>query len=160
MLLKLTRSARFSALLPTLESLADDDVLLSVSAPARIPIEVVKSKSLMLNIHCGRLPEYAGMMPIFWQVYDEKQEIIITVHHMAEKIDEGCLISETKIPVAGTFFELSQNAKAVSARLFVETIKERGRIDPTQSRQNKIFGLKKFPSAADVSKVKQRRKMI
>lgn len=137
-----------------------DDVVLSLSAPSRIPVEQMPSETLKLNFHCGALPEYAGMMPIFWQVNDEKKEITITLHHMAEQIDEGFLISETQLPVVGTFFELSQKAKQVSAHIFAETIKNRNDIKTINMRQHKVEQLRKFPNKQDVAKIKQIIKII
>ena len=137
-----------------------DDVVLSLSAPSRIPVEQMPSETLKLNFHCGALPEYAGMMPIFWQVNDEKKEITITLHHMAEQIDEGFLISETRIPVFGTFFELSQKAKEVSAHIFAETIKNRNDIKTVNKRQHKVKQLRKFPTRQDVAKIKRIIKII
>ena len=147
-------------LVETFGSLKDDDVVLSLSAPSRIPVEVMNSKTLKLNFHCGELPDYAGMMPIFWQVHDGKKDITITLHHMAKDIDEGSIISETKLPVSGTFFELSQKAKEVSAHIFAETLKIRKEIKTTNMRQNKVGQLRKFPSKSDIAKVKLTNNMI
>jgi methionyl-tRNA formyltransferase len=141
-------------------SLNDEDVVLSLSAPERIPVEIMNSKTLKLNFHCGELPTYAGMMPIFWQVHDGKKDIIITLHHMAKDIDEGSIISETKLPVSQTFFKLSQKAKEVSAHIFAKTIMIRKEIKTTNIRQNKVVQLRKFPSKSDVAKVKPKIKMI
>lgn len=49
------------------------------------------------NIHAGKLPEYAGPDPIFWQIRNRAQKVEITVHKMTAQIDAGPVL--TSIPM-------------------------------------------------------------
>ena len=122
-------------MIKVLSQINDNDILLSLSAPCRIPVEVLNNKTLKINIHCGKLPKYAGMMPIFWQMLNGEKKIIITTHHLAKDIDTGMIINETSIAADKTLFELSQQAKRKSAQVFKEIIfnKEAFHINPPQN---------------------------
>jgi methionyl-tRNA formyltransferase len=69
---------------------AEIDVLLSVSAPEIFDTDVLAAPRWgCLNVHTARLPEYRGMMPTFWALYHDDEQVGITVHTMAEEIDRG-----------------------------------------------------------------------
>ena len=141
--------------------IGDGDVLLSLSAPNRIPVEKLKFTGKKLNIHCGKLPEYAGMMPIFWQLNDNLRSITVTLQELGEDIDKGNLISETLIPFNQSLFQTSIDAKCQSAFIIKEYI--------TKLEDNSINSLKKnphtehlrkFPSKEEILCFKQRVKLI
>jgi glycosyltransferase involved in cell wall biosynthesis/folate-dependent phosphoribosylglycinamide formyltransferase PurN len=52
-----------------------------------------------LNLHLSELPKYGGLESIFWALYHGEKEIGVTVHFVAEKIDEGDIVLQEKIPV-------------------------------------------------------------
>jgi len=136
------------------------DVILSLSAPARIAVENIHPECLKVNIHCGELPKYAGMMPIFWQLYNNEQNITITFHHMSMNIDTGSVISKISLPAEGTLFEISIKAKIVSAQHFAEILSQQknepiiNRNLPTPSK------LSKFPDSSHIFSLRKKRKLI
>ena len=93
-------------------------VLLSVSAPHKIPEKVLERIRLGLNVHCGKLPYYAGMMPVFWQYAEKRKGICITLHHLEKEIDQGEIIQELFVPVSGDLLQDMKKVKSVSAILF------------------------------------------
>jgi methionyl-tRNA formyltransferase len=94
------------------------DVLLSVAAPEIFGKEALAATPLALNVHSGRLPEYRGMMPTFWALYNDDEQIVITVHAMAEKVDSGGVLAEYPLRVEPreSAFELAIRAKRVAGR--------------------------------------------
>lgn len=146
---------------PKLREMGDGDILLSVSAPTRIPIELVKAGCLMLNIHCGKLPEYAGMMPVFWQIYEGVKTLEISFHHMSSNIDSGRLIFSVPCPVLGSFFATSEAAKRKSAQEFAKLVNgfEGGLVQDSR-QMRKIDRLRPFPNADKIKELRSRVRMI
>lgn len=52
-----------------------------------------------INLHCGRVPEYRGSPPAFWELYDGADQVGITVHRVTEKLDEGAVLCERAFPL-------------------------------------------------------------
>jgi methionyl-tRNA formyltransferase len=94
------------------------DVLLSVAAPEIFGKEALGAAPLVLNVHSGKLPEYRGMMPTFWALYNGDEQIVVTVHEMAEKVDAGAVVAEFPLRVepGDSAFELAVRAKRVAGR--------------------------------------------
>ena len=96
----------------------DVDVLLSVAAPEIFRSEALRAAPVVLNVHNGRLPDYRGMMPTFWALLEGEEQVVITVHEMADRLDAGAVVAEFEVPVAPTdsAFDVSRNAKAEAGR--------------------------------------------
>lgn len=78
------------------------------SVTSRIPSEILSLASLgWVNTHCGPLPRYGGFDAPFWCLYNREPTLSVTLHYMAEGIDEGPIIAQRSIPV-GTqpYFQL------------------------------------------------------
>jgi methionyl-tRNA formyltransferase len=106
------------------------DVLLSVAAPEIFRPATLTAAPLVLNVHCGKLPQYRGMMPTFWALHRGEQEITITVHTMGEKIDRGDVLAEYPVAIRpeDTAFDLAARAKDVAGR---EVARLLSRLDST-----------------------------
>jgi peptidoglycan/xylan/chitin deacetylase (PgdA/CDA1 family) len=52
-----------------------------------------------INLHKGKVPEYRGMPPGFWEIYDRSATAGITVHFVDDGLDTGDIIAETDIPI-------------------------------------------------------------
>lgn len=142
-----------------LNSINDQDIILSLSAPCRIPVERFPEKIRKFNIHCGKLPEYAGMMPIFWQMLDGKENITITIHDLADEIDTGGIIVESEMMIGHSLFITSVKAKEKSAELFHDLLDSE--VDyVTQIPSIKGVKLTKFPLKNDVQRLKNRMRLI
>ena len=141
-----------------LTDLKEKDILISLSAPCEIPIEWLTRVRTKVNIHCGKFPKYAGMMPIFWQIYDGNNEIFITVHGLEKGIDTGKVFMEKKMQLKNSLFETSRYAKKESAFLLkdflknVESyIKEAKKNDLT----NNAKSYRKFPTKKEIKDFKK-----
>jgi peptidoglycan/xylan/chitin deacetylase (PgdA/CDA1 family) len=51
-----------------------------------------------LNLHKGKLPEYRGMPPAFWELWNGETQIGCTVHYINAGLDKGDIVSQTAIP--------------------------------------------------------------
>ena len=94
------------------------DVLLSVSAPEIFRADALAAAPRVLNVHNGRLPRYRGMMPTFWALHEGDEEVVVTVHEMAERLDAGRVVAEFAMGVepGESAFDVSARAKVVAGR--------------------------------------------
>ena len=66
------------------------DIILVLGFPYKIRKRALETVSLgYFNIHFGKLPEYGGSFPVFWQIYRGEQEAVLTIHKMDESFDAG-----------------------------------------------------------------------
>jgi methionyl-tRNA formyltransferase len=76
------------------------ELLISVACPY-----ILKEKILgipprgCINIHHAPLPRYKGMMPTFWQLFHGEQQLGVTIHYMAAKVDEGDALLQDSLAV-------------------------------------------------------------
>src|SRR5664279_794281 len=76
------------------------DLLVSVACPYILKAKVLKMPCMgCINIHHSKLPKYRGMMPTFWQLFHGEKSVGITVHTMAEKIDDGRALLQEEMMV-------------------------------------------------------------
>jgi methionyl-tRNA formyltransferase len=52
-----------------------------------------------INLHCGKLPDYRGMPPAFWELYHGEPEVGVSVHAITAKLDEGAVFAATTVPL-------------------------------------------------------------
>lgn len=50
-----------------------------------------------INLHKGKLPDYRGMPPAFWELWNDEQEVGCSIHRMAKKLDGGDLLMCTSV---------------------------------------------------------------
>jgi methionyl-tRNA formyltransferase len=101
------------------------DVIVSVAAPEvfRAPL-LAAPRMGCINIHSGRLPQYRGMMPTFWQMRAGEPCATVTIHEMAEKLDAGGVISTLEFPLQprDSLDRVITGTKRAGARLMIETL--------------------------------------
>ena len=51
-----------------------------------------------LNLHKGKLPDYRGMPPAFWELWNGETQLGCTVHHINAGLDKGDIVAQTTIP--------------------------------------------------------------
>ncbi len=52
-----------------------------------------------INVHKGKVPEFRGMPPAFWELYERADTCGVTIHFVNDGLDTGDIIRETEIPV-------------------------------------------------------------
>ena len=76
------------------------DLIVSVSAPQIFQQDLLEAPRLgCINIHNGRLPDYRGMLPNFWQMLNGEAHSITTIHTMVRKLDAGTVVWEEPTPI-------------------------------------------------------------
>ena len=77
------------------------ELLISVACPYILKETVLRiPRRGCINIHHAPLPRYKGMMPTFWQLFHGEQQLGVTIHYMAAKVDEGDALLQESLPVA------------------------------------------------------------
>ena len=70
-----------------------------------------------INLHQGLAPYYRGGPPIFWELFNGEQEVGITVHFVAPKVDAGDIILQKRLPLEYDF------AYGVNFEAFISSFK-------------------------------------
>jgi methionyl-tRNA formyltransferase len=52
-----------------------------------------------LNIHCGKVPEYRGAPPAFWELYNGERQAGVTIHRVNAKVDQGPVLAQEVFPL-------------------------------------------------------------
>ncbi|MEO1245974.1 MAG: formyltransferase family protein [Pseudomonadota bacterium] len=111
------------------------DVIVSVAAPQIFRRELIEAPAEgCINIHNATLPAYKGMLPNFWQMFDGRDSVGVTVHRINEKIDEGEILlqSETKIESGESLDSLIRRTKRSGTGYVLEVLRglESGTLQP------------------------------
>ena len=70
-----------------------------------------------LNLHTGWLPEYRGVKSEFWVSYlGDPQRAGWTLHYMTPKLDEGDIVMQHAVPLAG------ENPAQLRAKLLIDAV--------------------------------------
>ncbi|MFI5445932.1 polysaccharide deacetylase family protein [Polaromonas sp. UC242_47] len=73
------------------------DLGLSLAAP------ILKSSLFQLprlgtvNLHKGKLPDFRGMPPAFWELWTDQPSVGCSVHWVDERLDEGAVLAESNV---------------------------------------------------------------
>lgn len=78
-----------------------------------------------LNIHKGKLPDYRGMPPAFWELWHGEREVGVTVHKVEAGLDTGAILLADTVPVArySTPAGLRVRLDELGVRLIVEAVR-------------------------------------
>jgi len=102
------------------------DLLISMSCPQIIGKAVRKQFSMgCINVHGGPLPRYRGLMPAFWALRFNEKTTAVTVHDLADKLDNGDILMQRRIAISPdeTWDSLVRKSKMTGAEALVETVK-------------------------------------
>ena len=101
------------------------DLVISFSAPCVFKSELLNiPKFGCINLHCSLLPKYAGLLPSFWTLYKKENTLGATVHKMDDKIDNGEILGQVKIPRPSnpSMFNVIIDTKLAGGHLMVSVI--------------------------------------
>jgi methionyl-tRNA formyltransferase len=136
------------------------DVLVSVACPY-----ILKEKLLSLppmgciNIHHAPLPRYKGMMPTFWQMYHGEQQVGVTIHTMAARVDEGSALLQEQLPIVSgeSLDSLIRRTKRHGARCMLKVLQQIAHgtqaAVPTDDATSSYFT---FPTPAEIREFRRR----
>src|SRR5439155_12943529 len=52
-----------------------------------------------INVHKGKVPEYRGLPPGFWELYENQKHAGVTIHFVDDGLDTGDIVGEDCIPI-------------------------------------------------------------
>ncbi len=138
------------------------EMIVSVAAPEIFKSPLLQVASIgCLNIHSGKIPEYRGMMPTFWQMLEGKPFVTVTVHEMVPKLDAGGVVDTFEFPLKerDSLDRVISGTKQEGARLMIRVLERiaasRSMPDATPLDMSKAR-LFKFPQPADVARFRAR----
>jgi peptidoglycan/xylan/chitin deacetylase (PgdA/CDA1 family) len=70
------------------------DLGVSLAAPILRPPLFEVPRLGTINLHKGRVPEYRGMPPAFWELWNDEAEVGCTVHRVAAGLDTGEVVDQ------------------------------------------------------------------
>ncbi|MES2063737.1 MAG: formyltransferase family protein [Bacteroidota bacterium] len=80
------------------QQLNEPDVLFITGYAHKIAIDELSSVPKgIFNIHFGKLPQYRGPSPVFWQLKNGEAQLGLTIHQLSSKLDSGPIIWEQNI---------------------------------------------------------------
>ena len=53
-----------------------------------------------INLHQGKVPEYRGGPPAFWELFNDERKIGVTIHFIDDKLDTGDIILQKEIDIS------------------------------------------------------------
>lgn len=102
------------------------DLIISYSAPQIVKPELLSiPKYGVINVHGALLPEYRGLLPSFWYLYNNEKVGGATVHCMSADIDDGNICKQGSVDISDctSMFELMKKTKLLGGELMVDVIK-------------------------------------
>lgn len=100
------------------------DLGLSIGAPILRPALFGIPALGTINVHLGRVPEFRGAPPGFWELHEGATEIGATVHWMNEGLDTGPVITEALAPIyaADLLADVEARAEELGARVLHDAL--------------------------------------
>lgn len=136
------------------------DLFISVASPIIWKEPLIKIPSMAcINIHNAPLPNYRGMLPNFWQLYNRENKVGITIHRIDIGIDTGPIIEQAIIDLVGvdqSLDSLIRKTKRIGAHTMIDVI-EKFRSDQVEYRKMQGSGsYYSFPKKKDVQEFRKR----
>lgn len=125
----------------------EPDIIITCAYGQLIPVELLEyPKYKAINVHASLLPKLRGGAPIHHAIIDGLEETGITIMYMAEKMDDGDIISQAKLKIEDTdnVGTLSDKLSLLGQRLLKETLPSIFNRKNTRTRQDEskvTFGL-------------------
>jgi len=92
----------------------------------------------ILNLHCGKLPEYRGRAPISRAIMNGDEFVTLSIHLMDKGVDSGDILQETKIKIEDNdnVNSMYEKCSKESASSVIECIKKIEAGNPVFIKQN------------------------
>lgn len=105
--------------------LKDKILIISAHNSYIFPAEVCEKENLtIINLHIAFLPEYRGMNPSTWAIFNQEEYAGATWHTVSSKIDSGGIIVQNQVPIGEdeTAIKLMLRCFREGIRLFEENL--------------------------------------
>jgi len=103
------------------------DLVLNIFSYAIIPSDIINIPKIgFFNLHPGKLPEYSGLNPISWSIFNGEKSHYVTLHWLTKNIDAGPIVYSKffKIYKNDTAIKVLQNSINLGLCLLHELIKQ------------------------------------
>jgi len=103
----------------------EPDLIISISSNQIFKKQLIEIPKLgCLNLHTALLPQYKGLMPVFWALKNNESKIGITLFFMDEGIDTGDILIQKTILIEkeDTLEKLIIKTKNIGMNLILEGI--------------------------------------
>lgn len=105
----------------------------------------------VINAHCSLLPDYKGLMPSFWVLYNKEKQTGVSVYFLNEEIDAGPIIKQKVVKIEPSMpqSKLIRKTKQIANDLLIESLNE---IEDDCVKTMENFGCSyyKFPTKENV----------
>ena len=95
----------------------------------------------IINVHGALLPDYRGLLPSFWYLYNDEKTGGATVHYMSADIDDGDIIEQGSVDLTDcrSMFRLMKKTKTLGGELMVRAIEDiaKGTVRPRKNETAK-----------------------
>lgn len=126
----------------------DVDIVLSVQYPHKIPDSLIKSH-ICVNVHYGKLPQYAGCNPIYWQLLLD-DTAGATLHYVENRFDAGDIIEMYEAPCGNsTAKELYYQLAVAGREMFMRHYKNI--LNGTAPRRKQDLSKRQYFNKTDVN---------
>lgn len=136
------------------------DLLVSVACPYILKDKLLSMPPLgCINIHHAPLPRYKGMMPTFWQMYHGEEQVGVTIHTMAARVDEGLALLQEQLPIVKgeSLDSLIRRTKRHGAHCMLKVLQQVAeRSQTTLSLENHPGSYFTFPTPAEMKEFRRR----
>jgi folate-dependent phosphoribosylglycinamide formyltransferase PurN len=122
---RVVRDLKEPSVLAAVRALAPD-VILSVRFSFRFaPQFIAEARRAAINVHPGRVPEYAGLYPHFYSMLAGERSLGCTAHLIDEGIDSGPVLASGEVPISAGRSAFANNLEShlLGNRLVVDIIK-------------------------------------
>ena len=77
-----------------------------------------------INVHKGKVPEYRGLPPGFWELYENQKEAGVTIHFVDDGLDTGDIVDEgcTAIHPKDSVETLQRKLDILAERLLLRSV--------------------------------------
>ena len=110
------------------EKIKELEPYILVSSGNRIITEKIFSiaENCTINLHHGKIPEFRGGPPCFWELYNQEDRAYVSVHKIDKKIDHGVLLAEdfVEIPAKSTPKSIFEKMGDIDSALVIKTLKQ------------------------------------
>lgn len=132
------------------------DAVCMLGFPYRIPDDVFAcAKYGFFNLHSGKLPEYAGADPVFWQLKNMESVGAVTIHQVESRLDAGPVAYVEPVPIAAreTYGSYMHRLEHVLPRVLIAFVQQlaihKGHLPLSPQTGKKGFNCRR-PTEADL----------
>lgn len=141
------------------------DLVLSIACPQIVREDLLQlPPEGVINIHGALLPKYRGKLPSFWVLANGEDVTGVTVHYMNEKLDDGPIILQKKVPIDSddTLHSLVLKSKVeYGGRALAEAVRQirQGEVNTQENSEDEATYFS-FPTSEAIARFRKRGRKI